>query len=67
MAHFSIETLGISTPIVKGLLRSTDPALLTGLLYCGVGVRGALVCHFMRPMRSPPGIGAMGLRHGYLP
>src|SRR5262245_64632681 len=66
-AVLSAVLFGISTPAAKAFLSWTDPTVLAGLLYCGVGVGVALIRRFVRPILSRPGIGEMALRHGDLP
>ena len=38
LALLSAALFGCSTPAAKGLLGSTDPVVLAGLLYCGAGI-----------------------------
>lgn len=46
---------GISTPIAKALLGSTEPTVLAGLLYCGAGLGVALLRRFGHPVPLPSG------------
>jgi drug/metabolite transporter (DMT)-like permease len=66
-ALLSAVLFGISTPMAKALLGSTDPTVLAGLLYCGAGVGVALIRRLVRPMLTSPGTGEMALKRGDLP
>jgi drug/metabolite transporter (DMT)-like permease len=43
LALLSAALFGVSTPVAKLLLGTTDPAILAGLLYCGAGLGVAVV------------------------
>lgn len=53
MAIGSAVLFGISTPIAKILLDSSDPWMLSGSLYCGAGV-GLLVIYVVRRKTGAP-------------
>src|SRR5512145_651294 len=42
-ALVSAALFGVSTPAAKGLLGTTDPVVLAGLLYCGAGIGVAIL------------------------
>jgi len=63
----SAVLFGVSTPMAKMLLGSTEPAVLAGLFYCGAGLGVALIRQFGRPMLSPSGTAEKALSYGDLP
>jgi drug/metabolite transporter (DMT)-like permease len=66
-ALLSAALFGVSTPIAKALLGSTQPAMLAGLLYCGAGFGVAFFRRFAHSMLSPSSAGEVALSHGDLP
>lgn len=49
LALLSAALFGFSTPAAKVLLGSVDPAMLAGLLYCGVGLGVAILRRIAEP------------------
>ena len=66
-ALLSAALFGVSTPMAKVLLGSTEPAVLAGLLYCGAGLGVALIRRLVRPMLSSSGAGETALSRSDLP
>ena len=66
-ALLSAGLFGVSTPIAKVLLGSTEPAVLAGMLYCGAGLGVALIRRFARPLLFPSGAVEVALGNADLP
>jgi drug/metabolite transporter (DMT)-like permease len=66
-ALLSAALFGVSTPMAKVLLGSTEPTVLAGLLYCGAGLGVALIRRLARPMLSSSGAGETALSRSDLP